>query len=54
VYSDIPLEVHVLDADVAGWGPDEEIHRVFEPDSNDRESVDEAIIEFESEYQKQR
>ena len=48
VHSDIPIEVHVLDSDVVGWGPDEESHQVREPDSVGKESVDKAILDFET------
>jgi len=48
VHSDSPLEVHILDSDVAGWGPDEESHQVCDPDSVGEESVDKAILDFET------
>ena len=54
VHSDIPIQVHVLDSDVAGWGPDEKSHQVSGPDSIGKESVDKAISDFETNIQNQR
>jgi len=54
VHSDIPIEVHVLDSDVAGWGPDEESHQVSTPDSVGKESVDKAISDFEANIQEKK
>jgi len=53
VHSDIPIEVHVLDSDVAGWGPDGESHQVSAPDSAGKESVDKAISDFETNIKSQ-
>ncbi len=53
VHSDIPLEVHILDSDVAGWGSDEESHQVCAPDSVGKESVDKAISDFETNIKNQ-
>lgn len=53
VHSDVPLEIHILDSDVAGWGPNEESHQVSAPDSVGKESVDKAIADFEANIKSQ-
>jgi hypothetical protein len=54
VHSDIPVQVHVLDSDVVGWGPEEESHQVHDPDSVGKESVDKAISDFETNIQNKK
>ena len=54
VHSDIPVQVHVLDSDVVGWGPEEESHQVHEPDSVGKELVDKAISDFETNIQNKK
>jgi hypothetical protein len=54
VHSDIPVQVHVLDSDVVGWGPEEESHQVHDPDSVGKELVDKAISDFETNIQNKK